>query len=199
MRAVPEWSPGDRRGTSRRTLLTLRLASRNKKPWNFQGLSEAADGTRTHDLLHGNRLRFPHKRWLERFSAESDARRLPGIPPISVPQWSPGIYRPPRGGTGRGPRPGREDARLSGGSGHAFTVETDARNSSVASVSRTTAGALARCRGSGSQTGFAESGGIEKSVTGNQAADTARSCVPLRVVHVRSAIRSMLGVAIGPP
>jgi hypothetical protein len=24
------------------------------------GSHEAADGTRTHDLLHGNRLRFPH-------------------------------------------------------------------------------------------------------------------------------------------
>src|SRR5258708_13843787 len=53
--------------------------SQNKKTLRFAGLSEAADGTRTHDLLHGNRLRVRHKRWLERFSAESDYRGLPGI------------------------------------------------------------------------------------------------------------------------
>jgi hypothetical protein len=44
----------------------------------------------------------------------------------------------------------------------------DARTSSVASVTRATAGALAHCRGSGSETGFATSGGPEKSLTGNQ-------------------------------
>ena len=35
-------------------------------------------------------------------------------------------------------------------------------------MSHATAGALAHCRGSVSETGFAKSGGLEKSVTGNQ-------------------------------
>jgi hypothetical protein len=50
---------------------------------------EAADGTRTHDLLHGNRLANAHKRLVLRFSAESDYRGLPGIRRLLVPQWSP--------------------------------------------------------------------------------------------------------------
>src|SRR3954447_16193948 len=62
--------------------------SETRKPALEAGLGEAADGTRTHDLLHGNRLRFPHKRLLERFSSESDYRGLPGIRPLLVPSVS---------------------------------------------------------------------------------------------------------------
>src|SRR3954468_20203484 len=62
-----------------------------RNPLVERASDEAADGTRTHDLLHGNRLRFPHKRWLERFPTESDYRRLPGIRRLLVPQWSPGM------------------------------------------------------------------------------------------------------------
>src|SRR5437899_3551539 len=59
------------------------------KPALEAGFSEAADGTRTHDLLHGNRLGKPHKRLVLRFSPESDYRGLPGIRSLLVPQWSP--------------------------------------------------------------------------------------------------------------
>jgi hypothetical protein len=69
--------------------LSDELADGNAKKEAFAGTSEAADGTRTHDLLHGNRLRFPHKRLVLRFSPESDYRGLPGIRPLLVPQWSP--------------------------------------------------------------------------------------------------------------
>jgi hypothetical protein len=58
--------------------------------WDFQRLLQAADGTRTHDLLHGNRLGNPHKRLLLRISTESDYRRLARIRRCLVPQWSPG-------------------------------------------------------------------------------------------------------------
>jgi hypothetical protein len=40
----------------------------------FAGISEAADGTRTHDLLHGNRLGKARKRLILRISPESDYR-----------------------------------------------------------------------------------------------------------------------------
>jgi hypothetical protein len=64
------------------------LGSRNEETLRFAGLLQAADGTRTHDLLHGNRLRFPHKRFLARFSPESDYRGLPGIRRLLVPSVS---------------------------------------------------------------------------------------------------------------
>ncbi|MDT4932495.1 MAG: hypothetical protein QOK11_387 [Pseudonocardiales bacterium] len=60
-----------------------------RNPLVERASDEAADGTRTHDLLHGNRLRFPYKRLLERFVSESDYRELPWIRPLLVPQWSP--------------------------------------------------------------------------------------------------------------
>jgi hypothetical protein len=40
----------------------------------------------TDDLLHRNRLRFPHKRFLAWFSPESDYRGLPGIRRLLVPR-----------------------------------------------------------------------------------------------------------------
>jgi hypothetical protein len=99
LRPVPEWSPGDRRGTKKRPALTPCRPSETKKPWNFQGFSRAADGTRTHDLLHGNRLDNPHKRLVLRFSPESDYLGLPAIRSLLVPQWSPGACQP--SGAGR--------------------------------------------------------------------------------------------------
>jgi hypothetical protein len=79
LRAVTEWSPGDRWGTKKRPALTSRQPSETKKPWNFQGFSRAADGTRTHDLLHG-------KQWLNRgfplsmrIRGVGDSRGLPAI------------------------------------------------------------------------------------------------------------------------
>jgi hypothetical protein len=87
----PRMIPGDRWGTEERPALTARQPSEHEKPWNFQGFSRAADGTRTHDLLHGNRLGNPHKRLVLRVLAESDYRGLPAIRWLLVPQWSPGV------------------------------------------------------------------------------------------------------------
>jgi hypothetical protein len=64
-------------------------ALKTKNPLDERASREAADGTRTHDLLHGNRLRFPHERLVLRFSAESDYQGLPAIRALLVPQWSP--------------------------------------------------------------------------------------------------------------
>src|SRR5690349_14123384 len=44
---------GDRWGTNRPAVMTIREVQETKKPCDLQGFSEAADGTRTHDLLHG--------------------------------------------------------------------------------------------------------------------------------------------------
>jgi hypothetical protein len=60
-----------------------------RNPLGEAGFAQAADGTRTHDLLHGNRLRDPHKRLLLRDSTESDYRRLPRLRRCLVPQRSP--------------------------------------------------------------------------------------------------------------
>ena len=64
-------------------------ALRKHKPAPGAGFAQAADGTRTHDLLHGNRLHNPHKCSVARFSPESDYRGLPAIRSLLVPQWSP--------------------------------------------------------------------------------------------------------------
>src|SRR3954452_14074614 len=61
-------------------------------------ISQAADGTRTHAFLHGNRLDNPHKRLVLRFSAESDYRRLRAIRSLLVPQWSPAAMTTARRG-----------------------------------------------------------------------------------------------------
>jgi hypothetical protein len=44
-------------GNSKPALLTIRQVQETKKPCDLQGFSEAADGTRTHDLLHGKQTR----------------------------------------------------------------------------------------------------------------------------------------------
>jgi hypothetical protein len=91
----PRLIPGDRWGTEERPALTARQPSEHEKPWNFQGFSRAADGTRTHDLLHGKqKLSFregvgkPCKsatfcRPLEK----RDARRFPRIHGDLANQW----------------------------------------------------------------------------------------------------------------
>jgi hypothetical protein len=77
--AVEMRAEGDRWGTSNRALLTIRQAPETKKPCDLQGFFEAADGTRTHDLLHG-------KQWLirgfpvsMRIRGVGDSRGLPAI------------------------------------------------------------------------------------------------------------------------
>src|SRR5436190_21868058 len=64
-------------------LAVARIASRQEKPLRFAGLLQAADGTRTHDLLHGKQLRKARVSVLMRVSRRhrmsSDYSRLPGI------------------------------------------------------------------------------------------------------------------------
>jgi hypothetical protein len=101
--------------------------SESEKPAQEAGFAQAADGTRTHDLLHG-------KQWLSRVLPLSsrirgvgDGRGLHAITGSSGNQLVTAL----------------KDARLSEGSGHFFTVETDARNSSAARASPPAPGAIA--------------------------------------------------------
>jgi hypothetical protein len=83
--------PGDPPGGQQTAFTDGPSALQGQNTCKLQGRFEAADGTRTHDLLHGNRLRISHKRLFLRISAESDYRGLPGIRGLLVPQWSPGV------------------------------------------------------------------------------------------------------------
>jgi hypothetical protein len=65
----------------------LGVSRETKKPAHRAGLSEAADGTRTHDLLHGKQWRNPRSPLATRDRGVGDARGLPAITPGLGNEW----------------------------------------------------------------------------------------------------------------
>src|SRR5436309_3287730 len=78
----------------------LRGRPTTRKPCDFAGLSEAADGTRTHDLLHGKQCLKRGFPLFMRDPGRSDTRGLPAITVDLGNEWVTESRRPGADGQG---------------------------------------------------------------------------------------------------